>query len=519
MSITFFSRWDKWLGICGLFGVLGILVYLYVPSLGSYPYRDWDESIYAQVARESMTHPLAFTWLGYGVVGESAHFWFEKPPLVIWLVQVSYSIFGVGEFSARLVTFIFGLATVVLAYVWARHITKSVWAGLLASCSLLACFHFLLNIGISNLDIPVGFFMALALYGYSRAVENKEFWYLFWVSLALGTLTKSVVGLVPLGVVGVHQIFTGRGRTILNSFFPNSIHTSSSVISDAILKPGSRLPDSEYEINSGRDDSMLYKGLWKDKSFRYGFGLFLVIVIPWHLVETIKFGSVFWQSYFGYHVLDRFIHPIENNGNVWWYYFTIFKQVPFGLFAIAGLVFGLYKGLKKRADYLLLCLSVISIFVLFSVAQTKGSGYMVVVYPYLAVLGGCAIYEVVSKLKKRRLLYMVIASCIGICVASGLAYNNYRIVKMSGQVYADIYTVGRWIQGKGWSGDIYYVSLKAKEGIISASPLLVYTAQSHVSEVSSCACEVLESPIFRTPTHFVYVRGKILYVEAVRFIP
>ncbi len=467
----FFDRWGTYLGYAGLMAMLGLLVWLYLPSLGSYPYRDWDESIYAQVARESMAHPLAFTWLGYGRADNIGNLWFEKPPLVIWLLQASYYLIGVGEFPARLVTFLFGLATVALVFFWARHITKSAWAGVLASTSLLACFHFLLNIGILNLDIPVGFFMALSLYGYSRARENKNFWYLFWVGLALGALSKSIVGLVPLGIVAFHQVITFGWRITA-----------------------------------------------KEKTVWYGFGLFLLLLVPWHIVETVRFGSEFWQSYFGYHVFDRFINPIENNGNVWWYYFTIFKQIPFGIFAIAGLVFGLYQALKKQADYLLLCLSAIFIFILFTLAQTKGSGYIVVIYPCLAVLIGCMIHELSKLLKPVWLFYFVVVSCLILFMQVGVTYNTYRLTKMNSPVYTDLYEIADWIKGQKICGDITYIPMSNTSEILDARPLLVYLTNQVIATTFVNDLPVKLTSVYRTRTHVVYQYKREFYVRATMVI-
>lgn len=47
--------------------------------------------------------------------------WFEKPVLLYWLEILSYTFFGVSEFSARFGSAVFGLATVASLWILGRH--------------------------------------------------------------------------------------------------------------------------------------------------------------------------------------------------------------------------------------------------------------------------------------------------------------------------------------------------------------------------------------------------------------
>src|SRR6267143_7272968 len=82
----------------------------YLWGLGSLPLVGPDEPRYAQVAREMFTrHDLITPTLG-GLP------WFEKPPLLYWLMIAGYRVLGVSEYAARLGPAICGLLTAVFVY-------------------------------------------------------------------------------------------------------------------------------------------------------------------------------------------------------------------------------------------------------------------------------------------------------------------------------------------------------------------------------------------------------------------
>ncbi|HEV2904499.1 MAG TPA: phospholipid carrier-dependent glycosyltransferase, partial [Pyrinomonadaceae bacterium] len=84
----------------------------YLYGLGSLPLVGPDEPRYAQVAREMLQRGDFITPTLGGVP------WFEKPPLLYWMMMASYRVFGVSEFTARLGPAICGLLTAVFVF-WA----------------------------------------------------------------------------------------------------------------------------------------------------------------------------------------------------------------------------------------------------------------------------------------------------------------------------------------------------------------------------------------------------------------
>jgi 4-amino-4-deoxy-L-arabinose transferase-like glycosyltransferase len=91
----------------------------YLWGLGSLPLVGPDEPRYAEVAREMLArHHLITPTLG-GLP------WFEKPPLLYWLMIAGYRVLGVSEYAARLGPAICGLLTAVFVYWIGKTVEES----------------------------------------------------------------------------------------------------------------------------------------------------------------------------------------------------------------------------------------------------------------------------------------------------------------------------------------------------------------------------------------------------------
>src|SRR4051812_18215570 len=76
----------------GIFFALTLFVYLFALTI---PFVGPDEPRYAEVAREMFQRG---DWISPTLGGFN---WFEKPALLYWFEIVSYHVFGVNEFAAR----------------------------------------------------------------------------------------------------------------------------------------------------------------------------------------------------------------------------------------------------------------------------------------------------------------------------------------------------------------------------------------------------------------------------------
>lgn len=88
----------------------------YLWGLGAVPLVGPDEPRYAEVAREMLARG---DWITPTLGGLP---WFEKPPLLYWLMMASYRVLGVTEYAARLGPAVCGLIAAVFVYWIGRNI-------------------------------------------------------------------------------------------------------------------------------------------------------------------------------------------------------------------------------------------------------------------------------------------------------------------------------------------------------------------------------------------------------------
>src|SRR5207247_2362940 len=86
--------------------VIVVAALLFFGRLGA-PLLEPEEARYAEVPRQML---LAGDWVVPTLHGQ---LYLDKPPLLYWAVMISYSLFGVHDWAARLVPALAGLLTVV----------------------------------------------------------------------------------------------------------------------------------------------------------------------------------------------------------------------------------------------------------------------------------------------------------------------------------------------------------------------------------------------------------------------
>ena len=97
-------------------GIILLAAIFLLPFLGAFPLIDPDEPVYGQTAREMLA---AGDWLSPRIYGQ---FWYDKPPLFYWLEMISYSLFGISDYTSRLPSAVMGIATVATVYVQSRAV-------------------------------------------------------------------------------------------------------------------------------------------------------------------------------------------------------------------------------------------------------------------------------------------------------------------------------------------------------------------------------------------------------------
>jgi 4-amino-4-deoxy-L-arabinose transferase-like glycosyltransferase len=181
----------RWRGLLLLLVLPGTLLY---PCL-SFRLFEPDEGRYAEIPREMLARG---EWIVPYLQREP---YLDKPPLVYWLIMGSYRLFGVHDWSARLIPALAVHATVLLTYLLGRRVLgepAAFWGAL-----LLALAPGFLSVGrLLVLDGLLSLWIALSVFAAFEAVRGPRlrwgWWLLAAAACGLGVLTKGPVAVLLL---------------------------------------------------------------------------------------------------------------------------------------------------------------------------------------------------------------------------------------------------------------------------------------------------------------------------------
>ncbi|MFH0763551.1 MAG: glycosyltransferase family 39 protein [Candidatus Omnitrophota bacterium] len=173
---------------------LVLCAYLFFFQLGGMALTDPDETFYAQSAKEMLARN---EWVTPYLYGKPQ---FEKPILIYWLIGLSYKIFGINEFAARLPSAIFALIGVFAAYLLGGLLFNR-RVGALSAVILASCVEYIILSRACVTDMVLSTFMLLGVlfffYGY---LKGKKYCYLLSsAAFACAALAKGPVAVILPG--------------------------------------------------------------------------------------------------------------------------------------------------------------------------------------------------------------------------------------------------------------------------------------------------------------------------------
>lgn len=318
--------------------------YLFFTGLTATALWEEDEVWYAQVAREMVSNQ---DYVTPTFAGEP---FFHKPPLFFWLIALTGKSFGFSEFSVRLVSVGAAIATVVLTFL----IGEMLFGGMVgagAALILTTSFQFMLQARLAYLDPLLTLFITLAFYFFGRGyLKQKPINYIwFYGAMGLATITKGPIGLLlPAGAIFLFLLVRREFKEIKNTFL------------------------------------------------NWGILLFLMIILPWYVLETVRHGWAFLQDHFGYHMLARFAQGIEAHVEPWYYYVVILFLgfLPWSTFLPTTFLY--VKRTIRQKEILLTVSWAAVIFIFFSISKSKLPGYILSSYVPFALLVAVAIIAFVK---------------------------------------------------------------------------------------------------------------------------
>jgi len=330
--------------------ILAILVFstIFFVNLGSGPLWAADEQTYSQWAFHMVkTGDYLDPWAFGGLA-----MWMGKPPLFMWLMSLSYQIFGVNNFASRFWSPVFGALSLVLVFYLGRKL-YNLYVGFLSALVLGTFTTFYVFARHAMTDVTFIFFILASIYFLllsEKTEDTKRYVVLSGLFFGLALMTKQIIALlIPLIAV---FYFAATKRSIRFLF---------------------------------------------TKRFTLFWGVGFLVVSPWLIYMALRFGSDFWQSFFVYSSVIRAINPIEGHVEGYLYYFSQLASNENLLWVIllpfaAGLC--AFKSVIKRSKEDTLILAWISIvLVIFTFAQTKIYWYILPAFPAFAIAISSFLYQ------------------------------------------------------------------------------------------------------------------------------
>jgi 4-amino-4-deoxy-L-arabinose transferase-like glycosyltransferase len=160
------------------------------------PLTDRDETRFAEASREMIQRG------DYVVPWFNGAWRFDKPILIYWCQSASYRVFGENGFAARLPSVLFTMATALLLVRWGRKLADA-RTGFLAGAMFLGGLHVIIIGRVATADMAMVFFSTLAVWsGWELTrpenTARRIWWWIFYVTLALGFLAKGPVAWLAL---------------------------------------------------------------------------------------------------------------------------------------------------------------------------------------------------------------------------------------------------------------------------------------------------------------------------------
>jgi 4-amino-4-deoxy-L-arabinose transferase-like glycosyltransferase len=314
-------------------------------GLGRLPLIGPDEPRYAEVAREMYA---TGDWITPRL-GEIK--WFEKPAMTYWLAAIGYALLGETEFAARFGNAVVAYFGVLLLYFFGRRVYSARF-GYLSAATLVTCGLWPGFARGATFDLPLAVAIELALISFFLW-ENKEphsgrdwLWCVFCFAMGVATLAKGLVGIIlPLIVIAPYLVLTQRWRIVL-----------------------------------------------QPRRLALGILVFLSTAATWYAPVIASNGREFIDEFFIAHHFQRYLsnkyrHPQP------FYFFPLVAfagSFPWSFYPVSGAWHLFNRRRDALSDHfgLFLWLWVLAPVVFFSFSGSKLPGYILPIFPAVALIAG-----------------------------------------------------------------------------------------------------------------------------------
>jgi 4-amino-4-deoxy-L-arabinose transferase-like glycosyltransferase len=296
--------------------------------------------------------------------------WFDKPPLLYWLMSLPIRLLGPTELACRFFSVLGTALTCLLTFFIGKQLLGTK-AGLWAMVILASTLMILIVGSLATSDAVLLPFIVAVMAVFAQSTNSGiplSHVLLMGVALGLGMLTKGPIGLMPLPAIAATLWFGRKTRK-----------------------------------NIRRDVCAVAVSL------AIGF----LIFIAWAIPANHFTNGQFMHQFIGRHVIGRALKPMEHHGGNFLlnlpYYLPV---VILGLFpwtlhlpgAISAVIGGRVGGKYGR---ILLISWVVPIFIIMSLAATKLPHYILFIWPALALaVAGTIVASQQNRLTERDKIWL-----------------------------------------------------------------------------------------------------------------
>ena len=375
------------------------------------------DAVQAQIARNMLSSKDWVTGRLDGVP------YLEKAPLVYWLIAISYKVFGVHDWAARLPL---ALSAVLLCWMTYRfgHWALDEEAGFYASIALATSAGLFLFTRILIPDVILTLCVTGAIWAWLALLEPEEQLPLRW-SVMLGSCVG--IGLLVKGLIAVvFPVLTGTAYMALTR-----------------------------QLFSARS--------WGRLTLGTAIAVALIIALPWHVVAMVRnppyfafsmdsapgeYRGFFWFYFINEHLL-RFLnrrYPRDYNTvpPLWFWLLNLVWIFPWSVYLLGLPSLSLRVACRaERTRLMALCwVGVVMLFFTFSTTQEY---YSMPIYPALALLVGSALGGGSRRVRVAMGVLLVIFSllCVALTVLLAMVWHFPAMGNISAALtqHPELYTL------------------------------------------------------------------------------
>lgn len=351
-----------------LLGFFCAALFLWVIFLGDVPLRDWDEGTRALIAREIYR---TGNWLYPSLGGQP---YLLKPPLMDWLIALSYKISGVHEFSTRFPGAFFSAIGVPLLYLVAREVFEQRLPAIFAASVYLTLLPVVRHGRLAMLDgMAVSFFLLL-LFCLLKSRNDRRWALGVGFGLGLISFTKGLL-VVPLGAIAFAFLLANQQFSLLQSPY-----------------------------------------------FWLGIILGNLPMLAWYFAQWQHYGISFLQVHFQSQGVERISQGIEGHAQPPWYYLLelLKYSFPWLLFFPGGISLAWQK--RHTSWGSLILIGTIGYLGTISVMKTKLPWYIMPLYPFFALAVAAYLAQIWQNRQKYPRFFVSILGFLAVAGLGGCVY-------------------------------------------------------------------------------------------------